>query len=202
MDGRATCANSCPSQFRQVPFSNGSATTVGSFSELHPSAEAQRKPEDATSDIRIPPCAVSANTCENSNADSELRQSGAVEPNAYEGSPPAARQVGESKAGYGPPSVERLSSAEEANQGTHHQQAKIHIMPPAAEQGGNDMGYPRTAKAETPWQRTAPPLTHDADSPANDGHTTRKGIHASTEPTDENLHAENPVWPMPVERCV
>ena len=64
------------------------------------------------------------------------------------------------------------------------------------------MGYPRKAKAETLWQLTAPPLTHNAGGPANVDRTTRKGTHARTELPDENLHAENPVWPMPVESCV
>ena len=94
---------------------------------------------------------MSANKCERSVGSddcSALRLSCTAEPNAYGVKPLAADQVGEPKISYEPPSAERLSSAVEADPCTHQHKVKIHIMPPAAEQGGIELGSHR-AKVES-----------------------------------------------------
>ena len=64
------------------------------------------------------------------------------------------------------------------------------------------MSYPRIAKADMPWQRTAPPLTCNADGPAIANHTARTDTHTSAELPSDNPYAKVPVKPMPATSCV
>ena len=137
--GDAASASPRPQQQCRSSSSNGPTTADGNNSAQHPSAERQRVFENGASLRRIPPCAVSANSCDRSagsDDSSALRLSCIAEPNAFGVKPLAAQQVGEPKISYEPPSAERLSSAVEANPCTHQHEVKTHIMPPAAEQGG------------------------------------------------------------------
>ena len=78
-------------------------------------------------------------------------------------------------------------------------------MPPAAEQGGIDIGllsYPRNAKEDTPWHCDANLLTSNAEEPASADRNDRTGTHTNAEPLNDHLHEKALVTPMPADNRV